>query len=62
MTARCLFIIWVQDNFKRANCLTNSYICNMLKSYKKVPHLSKRKYREIIRYFGEDINATTTSI
>ena len=33
----------------------------MFKSYKKVPHLSKRKYKEIIRYFSEDINATISS-
>ena len=33
----------------------------MFKSYKKGSHISERKYREILRYFSADINATTTS-
>ena len=32
----------------------------MFKSYKKVPHLSKRN-KEILYYFSEDINATIAS-
>jgi len=33
----------------------------MFKSYKKGSHISCRKFRDILRYFSEDINATTTA-
>lgn len=33
----------------------------MFKSYKKWLHISVRKYREILRLFSEDINASTTA-
>jgi len=33
----------------------------MFKSYKKGSHISRSKFREILRYFSADINASTTS-
>jgi transposase len=33
----------------------------MVKLYKKGSHISRRKYREILRYFSEDINAVSTA-
>ena len=32
----------------------------MFKPYKKRSHISERKFREILRYFCEDINASST--
>jgi hypothetical protein len=33
----------------------------MFKFYKKGSHISRRKYREILRYFSENVNASTTA-
>jgi transposase len=33
----------------------------MFKSYKKGSHFSRAKFREVLRYFSEDINASTTA-
>ena len=33
----------------------------MFKSYKKWQHISDRKFRDLLRYFSEDINAFITS-
>jgi len=33
----------------------------MVKSYKKCSHISRSKFREILRYFSEDICASTIS-